>query len=228
MTGLVLGARLTRSRLARGNSAIAVGTAALAVAMVALVLRRADPSSAPDQALTGVALGFVLPLLAYGSVARALEATRLEHALAELARYGANRRGAALGLVTAVATSLALAGALLAAVAVVVTRAPADPRLLADLGTSAWIGALAGAAYASLFCLASTFGARGGGRFWALVLDWVLGAGTTAVALPWPRGHVQNLLGAVPVLGMPQWAASVALLLLTAIFAGLTLWRTQR
>jgi hypothetical protein len=152
----------------------------------------------------------------------------VDAAVAELARYGASRRALVVGLIAVLVVTLAASGAVLAALSVVVTRAPADPRLLADLSTSTWIGALAGTAYASAFMLASTMGSKGGGRFWMLLLDWVLGAGTTAVALPWPRGHVRNLLGAAPVMTMPQWSASLALAVLTLACIGLTLWRAPR
>ena len=159
-------------------------------------------------------------------MARAAGGTRLDAGVEELARHGANRRQLVLGLSLASAAALALGGAFLAALAVVVTRAPADPKLVSDLTVSSWIGALGGVAYAACFSFGSTFFSRGGGRFWALVLDFTLGAGTTAVALPWPRAHVSNLLGASPVLAMPQWSASLGLFVLTLGFLALTVWRS--
>jgi hypothetical protein len=225
LTALALGARSAAARLARVGSGVAFAVAIASVALVAFVERRALPLAAADRALTGVALGVVLPLLGYGTVARALDGRRLDQALASLARHGGNRRQAALGVVLVVTPLLAIAGALLAALAVIVTRAPADPLLLSDLRTSSWVGALAGTAYAAWFVLGSTVGRAGGGRIWALVADWVLGAGATAAALPWPRAHVRNLLGAAPVLGMPEWSASLALGALTVIYVALALWR---
>ena len=53
--------------------------------------------------------------------------------------------------------------------------------------------------YALYFGAASLLGKRGGGRKWALIIDFVLGAGSSALAAPWPRGHVRNLLGGEPV-----------------------------
>jgi hypothetical protein len=226
VTAFRAGLRLGLSRLTRPSSLVGIGVAFASVALVSLLLRRAAPHSAPDRALTGIALGFVLPLLAYGSVARALGGTRLDASVEELARYGANRRPLALGLSLAPMLVLALGGALLAALAVVVTRAPADPRLASDLAVSSWIGALGGMAYVACFSFGSTFFSRGGGRFWALVLDWTLGAGTTAVALPWPRAHVMNLLGAAPVLAMPQWSATLGLFVLSVGFLALAVWRS--
>jgi len=226
VTALGAGFRLGFSRLARPSSLVGIGVAFVTVAVVSLLLRRAAPHSAPDRALTGIALGFVLPLLAYGSVARAAGGVRLDGGVEDLARYGANRRPLVLGLSLAAMLVLAFGGALLAALTVVVTRAPADPRLASDLAVSSWIGALGGVAYAACFSFGSTFFSRGGGRFWALVLDWTLGAGTTAVALPWPRAHVMNLLGASPVLALPQWSATLGLFVLSFGFLALAVWRS--
>lgn len=225
MTAILSGARLASARLFRPSSLFGLLVASLAVAAVSLLQRRAVPLLAADRALAGVTFGIALPLLAYGSVARALGGARVDSAVAELARHGASRRSSTLGVQLALSLVLALAGAMLAALAVLVTRAPADPRLASDLAISSWIGALGGAAYAGCFLFGSTFGTSGGGRFWLLALDWVLGAGTTAVALPWPRGHLMNLLGEPPVLGLPQWSATLALLALCTGFGLLTLWR---
>jgi len=228
MAAAVIAARVATRRLLKPGSIVGISLALLAVVMVSLLQRRATPHLAADRALTGVVFGFALPLLAYGTVARVLDGSRVDAAVAELARHGASRRSAATGFAAVLVVALAAMGAVLAAVCVIVTRAPADPRLFSDLVTSSWIGVLAGTAYAGSFLVASTVGAKGGGRFWLLVLDWVLGAGTTAVALPWPRGHVRNLLGAEPVMTMPQWSASVALVLLTLACMALTFWRAPR
>jgi hypothetical protein len=117
---------------------------------------------------------------------------------------------------------------LLALSAVIATRFPADPRLGADLLACSWIALVAGAAYAAWFALGSTLGRSGGGRGWALVLDWLFGAGASLAALPWPRGHTRNLLGAEPVLGMPQWSATVALFLLGLLYAVVSVVRSPR
>jgi hypothetical protein len=225
MISLRAGMRVALARLLRVESAVGFAIALAVVALVAFFERRAAPSIAADRALGGVALGITLPLLCYAVVARVLGGQRLGAALSSLARHGGNRRQGAVGVVMVIAPVGAFAGAVLAALAVIVTRAPADPMLFADLGTSSWIGALAGVAYAAWFVFGSTVGRRGGGRFWTLVADWVLGVGATAAALPWPRGHVRNLLGAEPVLGMPEWSASVALVVLTTAYVVLALWR---
>ncbi|MBK7584910.1 MAG: hypothetical protein IPI67_32560 [Myxococcales bacterium] len=228
MSALLAGARLVRLRLWGLASFAGVCAALVCVALGALYERRTGSLVATDRALTGVALGLVLPLLAHGAVSRALGGAAFQAALTDLARHGANRRTSAAGVMSALAFALGLAGALIAALAVFVTRAPADPQLVRDLATSSWIGALAGAAYATWFCLGATFGKRGGGRGAFLVLDWIVGAGAGAGALFWPRGHVRNLLGAEPVLGMPEWSATLALSSLAVIYSLLTLWRLRR
>jgi hypothetical protein len=53
----------------------------------------------------------------------------------------------------------------------------------------------------------------------------MLGAGGSAIALPWPRAHILNLLGAEPLLGLPQWSAIVALGLLSFGYLGFALMR---
>jgi len=48
------------------------------------------------------------------------------------------------------------------------------------------------------------------------------------MALPWPRGHLRNLLGAEPILAMPQWSATLALITLGLSYSTLALWRAPR
>jgi hypothetical protein len=94
-----------------------------------------------------------------------------------------------------------------------------DPPLSRDLLTSGWIGALGGATYAAYFSFAATFGARGGGRSAALIIDWILGAGSGASALFFPRAHLRNLVGGEAALEMSQRSATIALLLLATFFS---------
>jgi hypothetical protein len=120
--------------------------------------------------------------------------------------------------------SAALA-AIAATVGAIVAHDPAAPPLAADAATCAWIGALTGAAYAALFALGATFGARGGGRVWALVLDFALGGMPGFVAILVPHAHARNLLGGEPPLAFSQPASMIALLALTAAFTGLAVAR---
>jgi hypothetical protein len=228
MNAISFGSGLALRRVARIESAIGVLVALAAVVMVTLIERRASSLLAADRALGGIALGIALPLVAYGWVARACAGKRLDTGLDELARHGANRRLSALGALVVLAVGASVIGALFAALAVFVARVPADPRLASDLFTSSWIGALAGIAYVCWFGLGSTFGPNGGGRMWLLVLDWMLGAGASAITLPWPRAHIQNLLGAEAPLGMPQWAALVVLVVLSFLYLALAVVRSPK
>jgi hypothetical protein len=222
------GAGIAGLRLRSVPSLVGLGVAFGAVLVVALLERRFSPIHAADRALSGVALGIVLPLWTYGLVARATDGQRLVNAIFDVARLGGSRRAALLGWLTLTAGVGALVGALLAIGTVLITRSPSDPRLASDLLTSSWIGLLAGFVYVCWFAAASTFGARGGGRLWALALDWVLGAGISAIALPWPRSHVRNLLGAEPVLDLPQWASTAGLLALAVLCSAIALGRSPR
>lgn len=221
MSAVADGMNLAATRLRRPSS-FAVGVAALGfVALDGLVEHHISATSAADTTLVGAVFGITIPLVAYLVSERANDAKRLDEALGELARHGADRRWAALGSLCATALLLCVAGAVLAALGALVARGH-------QVVTSAGIGALAGATYAAWFGAASTLGRRGRGRIWALLLDWLLGSGTTALALPWPRGHLRNLLGAEPVLSMPQWSASAALVVLALVLTAIALGRTAR
>ena len=143
-----------------------------------------------------------------------------------MARFGSSRRAIALGLIAAsMLTSAVLAGLGGSIIAIVAHDASAPPVPI-DAVTCAWIGVLAGSAYAALFALGATFGARGGGRFWALVLDFVLaGTGTFAAVLV-PHPHARNLLGGEPPLLFTQPLSMVSLLVLAAGFTALAIART--
>jgi hypothetical protein len=60
------------------------------------------------------------------------------------------------------------------------------------------------------------------------VLDWILGTGASLLALPWPRAHIKNLLGGEPLLGLPQWSATLALLVIGLFCGSAALLRTPR
>jgi hypothetical protein len=214
MSTLGFGMRTAWDRLEHTATLTAAVFAALFVVVVGLLERHADGALAADRTLSGAAFGIALPLAVYALVQASMLGRPLHTAAAELAHFGGDRRELALGLAATSVAGAAVVGASLAVIAVLAARPLHDPALVADLAASAWIGALGAAAYGGLFVGASGFGARGGGRLWALILDWLLGAGTTALAVPFPRSHILNLLGAPPVLGFPQWGSALSLLLL--------------
>lgn len=227
MRSFLGGARLCVERLRGAGSITAAVAAVLLVVATALLERRAGPGAA-DRALQGAAFGLVLPLLTYAAMERAMRQRRCDAAALELARHGADRRLCVLGLLAAAAAISAAAGGVIGLLAVAGARASADRAFAGDLVAAGWIGALGGAAYAAWFGLGSLLGRRGGGRLLALGLDWVLGAGVGVAALPWPRAHVRNLLGLEPLLGMPQWSASLVLGAIVVVGAGACASRTPR
>lgn len=227
MNAIVGGVRLGVARLSSIRSTAAFALALAAVLIGALIERRMSSLLAADRALLGIVFGVVVPLIAWGALARVTAGRRLEESVREIARHGANRRLATLGVVLLAGVVVAFASVLLTLLAVLATRFPSDPRLLSDLVTSGWIALVAGAAYAAWFALGSTLGRSGGGRGWLLVIDWLLGAGVGVLALPWPRAHAANLLGAAPVLGMPQWAATASLVVLGLSYAALSVLRSR-
>lgn len=227
MSSLAAGARIAALRLWRRASLVALLLAIGLVVVAALLERHSAALDAADHTLVGAVFGVAVPVLGYLVVECSTDSRRLDASLDELARHGANRRTAVLGLLGVCAALLAAAAAALAVIGVTVARGLSDAGLSRDLLASAWIGAVAGIAYAAWFALGSRFGRHGGGRFWALCLDWVLGSTTTFVAVPWPRGHIRNLLGAAPVLALAQWQGGVALGLLTLAYLGLAIWRIR-
>jgi hypothetical protein len=219
---LSLGARLALRRSVTPRSALALAAALIIVVVAALLERRESPQHATDLTLVGALFGLVFPVLAYATLKAATAGRRLDDSVAELARHGAHRRSMVLGLTLACGAELAVVGALLAVAAVSVGRGAWDGR---DLLASSWIGIVAGFGYAAYFALGSSLGRRGGGRFWALALDWILGSGSGFFALPWPRGHIRNLLGSMPVLSMPQSAALAVLVALSTLHASAAMAR---
>jgi hypothetical protein len=209
-----VGAQLGWERL-RGASALVVLALVGSTVFAAGVLeRRSDPSSAPDDVLAGVAFGLALPLLAYLVSERVCDGQRLDRSVDCVARHGADRRRALLGLLLSSALATALAGALIAALAVLGAHRLRDAALGFDLRSSIGIAFVSGFAYALCFGAASLLGKRGGGRKWALLADFVFGSGASAFAAMWPRSHVRNLLGGEPALDLSQagaWAALVAI-----------------
>ena len=225
MNGVRVGLSLARERL-RGASALLVVALSLVVVFAVGVLeRRASAQRAADDTLTIAVFGLALPVLAYLLSERVCAGQRLSRSVDAVARYGSNRRAALLGLLLASAVTMALLSALLTVVALLGARLPTDPGLYRELRSSLGIALLAGSVYALWFAAAAAFGQRGGGRKWALIFDFVFGAGSSALALPWPRAHVRNLLGGEPPVGWSQGSAWLALTVIAVLCVGLSVAR---
>jgi hypothetical protein len=227
MSSFSIALKLTTTRLRR--PALIVGLVlALAFAALVAVLERRVGSGAADRSLTGAAFGLVLPLVAWGTIRNACRCRRLDEAFSELARHGADRRLLALGQAAASIVLCLTLGVLVGALTVLSARGLHDAATWHDAWASASVGALAGAAYACWFSFGASFGQHGGGRTAFLLLDWVLGSSASLLALPLPRGHVLNLLGATPPLGMSQAVSGATLLGLTFLLLALAISRIPR
>jgi len=220
------GVALACERMRGPSAPLALFLSCVALFAIGVLERQSDAVSAPDDALVGAVFGVALPLVAYLVSERACDGMRLDRSVDSLARYGTNRKAALSGVLLVSTLSCALAGALLAVSALLGAHAPHSSTLLADLRASVGIALASGVVYALYFGAASLLGKRGGGRKWALIIDFVLGSGGSALATPWPRGHVRNLLGGQPVVELSQASAWLALALIGVACATLSVART--
>jgi hypothetical protein len=206
------GIAMARERLSRRVTLVAFALA-LSFELGAALLERAQGAvGAADRALAGGAFGVALPLFCYFLVGRACNGSSLREALLPLARHGMDRRALTLGLALPSALLASAFGGLGSVLVVLVTRGPSDPRFFADAWTSLGIGIVSGGAYVAAFVGASAVGRRGQGRSWLLAADFLLGAGDSFLAFPWPKGHIRNLLGGSAVLELSQLGALFALI----------------
>ena len=225
---IAAGVDLARERLRQRSTRVACALALSFELGVALLERAQGRVGAADRALTGGAFGVALPLVCYFLVGQVTASSSLREALFPLARHGLDRRSLTLGLALPPAAVAAAFAALGSLAVVLATRLPGDPKLAADAFTSVWIGLVSGGAYVAAFIGASAFGSRGQGRSWLLAADFLLGAGDSLLAFPWPKGHVRNLLGGSAVLELSQLGALVALLGTSFAFLWLGARRSQR
>lgn len=225
---IAAGVDLAKERLRQGATTTAC-TMALALSLgVALLERAQGRVGAADRALSGGAFGIALPLLCYFLVGRVCGAAKLGEAVTPLARHGLDRRALALGLALPPALVAAAFSALSSVLVLCVTRGLSDPELGRDTLTSIWIGIVSGPAYVAAFLGASAFGRGGRGRAWLLAADFVLGAGDSFWAFPWPKAHIRNLLGGSAALELSQLGALLALLGTSFAFLSFGLLRNQR
>jgi hypothetical protein len=230
MSDFSRGLALAKERLGGRTGRLAPALALVVVLGSAWLMHLSQggaPGVAADVTL-GIAHGLCLPLLAYSLVARSSSQGRLDDGVRSLTRHGANRRAAILGVIIRTGLHVSVAGAVLGLVGVAVARSELGSLALTDALTAAWIGAIGGFAYVAWFSLGSLFGRSGGGRGLGLLVDFTLGAGSSAAASPWPRAHVRSLIGGDLVLGMPTWESLVLLFTLSALYVLLCLLRVPR
>jgi hypothetical protein len=222
------GLDLGRERLRGRFTLLALGLGLSFELGIALLERAQGALGAADRALSGGAFGVALPLVCYFLVGKACGNAGLRDAVWPLARHGLDRRVLTFGLALPPALLAAAFAATSGMLVVLITRGPSDPRFLADTWASIWIGVVASVAYVATFVGASAVGKRGRGRSWLLAADFLLGAGDSFLAFPWPKGHVRNLLGGSAVLELSQMGGLVALLSASLAIFWLGTLRTQR
>ncbi len=194
----------------------------------ALLLHRASPDSSVGDAVQSVFGTIALPLLAYAVVGAVLGGDSLTGGARSLVAFGASPTRASLAEIVVAAVATALLGSIVGVLVVALAHGPSDPPLARDALATAWIAALGGAAYASLFALGASFGKRGGGRAWFLVLDWLFGSSDGVAGFATPRAHVRSLLGGDAVASCSNAASIAILVLLIVLFAGAAVARTRR
>jgi hypothetical protein len=223
---LRLGFLMGRARVFRRSTAVSAVLGAALVVVAGVIERHAASAGAVDRALAAT-FNLVVPLLSFGIAAEAAGRGNLRDGVWSVARYGVARRDVALGLIASAAVASAALCAALAMLAVIVAHGEGNPPVAGDLLTSAWIAALAAAAYTGWFALGSTFGRRGGGRWAALVADFVVGASAGIAGAVLPRGHVLSLLGGAAPLAMPQMSSSLLLGASAVVLAALAAVRCR-
>jgi len=183
----------------------------LLCALSAWLERTFHPAHALDRALVRDSFGLWLPLSAFAVVRRASAGGRLDSLVRGIVRHAGNRRLALGGASLTLGGILAVTGACFAGVTVLAARPSGGVGLARELIVSGWVGALAGACYATWLAFASQLGKRGR-RGALLVTDLIFGSSLGAWALPFPRAHVRNLLGGAPLLELTQGASSALLI----------------
>lgn len=181
-----------------------------------------------DHVLVGAYGELALPLLAYTLLGGVVGNRSLSSSTAAVVAFGASPVRAAAVTVGVGVVGCALVGAVLAATLALTAHGAGDPAAAGDALASAYAGGLGGAAYGGWFALGTSLGRRGGGRTVLLVVDWILGAGTSAAALVVPRGYVRGLLGGAAPLGLSGRACSAALVAVSAVCALVALGRARR
>jgi len=214
LLALQAGARLAEARLACRRFVLAALFAITLAAMVALVERSHEPVGAASRMLT-VVFGLVVPLSSFAVLAVVTGRARLAEAAWPLSRHGLRGSHVALGLLLTAQVAAALLAMVVVAVALVLSHGLSGPAAGAiglgrDVLVSGWIAAAGAAAYVAWFGLGATFLRFGRGRWVVLAADFLLGLGTGYLAACWPRAHLGNLIGAEPVLELPQTMSSGA------------------
>jgi hypothetical protein len=213
-------------RLLRARSAwLGIGFWILVAVGPALLERTRAVLRGADHALLGSYASIALPFLVYSVLSAVLGRDGLGRSSLAIANFGAPPGRVALATVMVAIVASAILGGALAAVVDGIGHGQLDPPIALDAVRAFAAGVLGGAAYAALFSIGSSFGARGFGRSILLVLDWALGNGDEASALLTPRAHVRNLLGGTAPVEIRGRVSYGALAFMVVV---LTAWACRR
>lgn len=224
--GVRLGLLTAGRRLMSRATGLLVLLALSLVISGGIIERSATTWGAIDRSLIST-FRLVLPLYCFALSAVACDRMGLREASWSVARFGAARRDVSLGIVLSLLAASLVGGVLLSVAAVLSAYGPSSRPLAAELFTSAWIGGLVAAAYGAWFAFGSSFWARGRGRWLPLVLDFVLGSGTSAIAAAFPRSHARGLLGEVGPTHFTQPQSCIALIVLVVVLSLLAVGRSR-
>src|SRR6478735_1381002 len=133
MNAIRVGLVLARERLRGPSAPVVLFLLCSALFAIAVLERRSNAVSAPDDALGGAVFGIALPLIAYLVSERVCDGTRLDRSVDCVARYGTNRRAALFGVLLASAAASALAGVLMTIAALLGAHPLHAQALVADL-----------------------------------------------------------------------------------------------
>lgn len=225
-TGVRLGFRTAASRLTARSSLLLIGLSVALVLSGGLIERRITSWGSVDRSLIST-FRLVIPLYCFALTSAVCQGLGLREAAWSVARFGAARRDVALGLVLLLVASAAAGGFLLASLAVLSAFGSSSRPLVAELFTSAWIGAFVSAAYVAWFAWGSTFLNRGRGRWIPLICDALFGAGTGTLAAFFPRSHARNLIGEIGPTHFSQPQSCVALLVMVFVLVSLSMVRSR-
>ncbi len=225
-TGVRLGF-VTATRRLQSRATLLLVTLSLALVISGgIIERHLTTWGAVDRSLSST-FRLVIPLYGFAIATAACHRRGLREAAWSVARFGAARRDVALGIVLSIVAASMLGGVFLSMAAVLSAHGPSARPLMTELFTSGWIGGLVAAAYASWFAVGSTFFDRGRGRWIPLVLDFLLGSGTGAIAAFFPRSHARGFLGDIGPTHFSQPQSCLALFVMLILLVSLSTMRSR-
>jgi hypothetical protein len=198
------------------------------VALAAVLERHFVARHAVDVVLIGVVFGVAVPLATWLRASFILRGERLSAFVEGLGVYGFDRRQLALGVWLCLAIPSVLSAIGLSLLGLVLGYGGLSAEAFGDAATTTWIAALGAVAYSTLFFVVSTLGRSLSLGLGVLLVDWLLGSGSSVVALPFPRALLGNLLGGSAPVDLLQWQSALFLLVLSLGGVAFAVFRLER